>query len=479
MFPLLQKSLRSGALALLCGGALLAVPVHAGAEVSFKGKTIDVIMGSAAGGGTDGTSRLVGTYLEKYLPGNPTMRYRNIPGGHGTKGLNYFVKAKPDGLTWAGGSSSHTDPQALRKSVVEYNPTKFFFFGGVSRGGSIVFIRKEKLADLTDKSKPPVVVGVLDGNRSWEQMITFGKEHLGWNIKFVVGYPGTSFMLLAVRRGETHMMGTSNLSLLKEMFGTGDFVGVAQLGGGEGGANDEARTGFENIPPFPTMMKGKTTGLPSEAFAFWTALNDIDKWYALPPNTPKEIVDAYRTAWGKMIKDPDFIKQGKLLFSEDFQPVPGQMQQDLVQKTAYPRTEIVAYMDELKIKHGLPADPLTDGEPAQKAKEKGLDKADVPAVKAKLTAVTTGGREIEFPVEGATKKLEVSSSRTNITIAGQKAPRDALKAGVECSIEFMGESKEANGVACKWVFFVWWGKDQAPANRAPAFEGQIISGQRP
>src|SRR4051812_1279514 len=114
---LMRNGMKVAALTVLCGGALLAVAGQATAQVSFKGKTIDVIMGSAAGGGTDGTTRLVGTYLEKYLPGNPTMRYRNVPGGHGTKGLNYFAKAKPDGLTWAGGSSSHTDPSALRKSV--------------------------------------------------------------------------------------------------------------------------------------------------------------------------------------------------------------------------------------------------------------------------------------------------------------------------------------------------------------------------
>ena len=214
MPSLLRKN--AVALALLCGASMLAAG-ETRAEVNFKGKTIEVLLGSAAGGGTDGTTRLVGSFLEKHLPGNPSMRYRNIPGGHGAKGLNYFNKVKPDGLTWAGGSSSHTDPNSLRKSVVEYNPTKFHYFGGVSRGGSIVFIRKDKLANLTDKTKPPVVVGVLDGNRSWEQMITFGKELLGWNVRFVVGYPGTSFMLLAVRRGETHMMGTSNLSLLKEI----------------------------------------------------------------------------------------------------------------------------------------------------------------------------------------------------------------------------------------------------------------------
>lgn len=445
----MQKSFKSAAVALLCGGALLAGTVHASAEVSFKGKTIDVIMGSAAGGGTDGTTRLVGTFLEKYLPGNPSMRYRNIPGGHGAKGLNFFNKAKPNGLTWAGGSSSHTDPNALEKDVVEYDPTKFHFFGGVSRGGSVVTIRKEKLPNLTDKTKPPVIVGVIDGNRSWEQMINFGAELLNWNVRFVVGYPGTSFMLLAIRRGETDMMGTSNLQLLKEMYDTGEFVGVAQLGGGNM-ADDkiEARSEFQKIPTFNTLVEGKTSGIAKKAFEFWTALNDIDKWYALPPNTPPEIVKAYRDAWAKMVKDPEFIRLGKLQFSADFEPVTGERQQEMVNTTAYPEKDIPAYMEQMKSRHGLPAKPLSDEELAAMAKAKGLDKADVPAVKAKLTAVSGGGREIEFPVAGATKKLDVSSSRTKVTIAGKKAARGDLKPGMDCSIEFMGESKEANGITC-------------------------------
>src|ERR1700754_839772 len=139
MPSLLRKTMTT--LALL-GGALLA-PGEANAEVNFKGKTIEVLLGSAPGGGTDGTTRLVGSFLEKYLPGQPNMRYRNLPGGHGAKALNHFMKVKPDGLTWAGGSSAHVDPNALRKSATEYNPTKFGYFGGVQRGGSVVFMRSE------------------------------------------------------------------------------------------------------------------------------------------------------------------------------------------------------------------------------------------------------------------------------------------------------------------------------------------------
>ena len=97
MPSLLRKNV--AVLALLCGAMLAAG--KAAAEVNFKGKTIDVILGSAAGGGTDGTTRLVGSFLEKHLPGNPSMRYRNVPGGHGAKALNYFMKVKPDGLTFS------------------------------------------------------------------------------------------------------------------------------------------------------------------------------------------------------------------------------------------------------------------------------------------------------------------------------------------------------------------------------------------
>ena len=446
MPSLLRKNI--AALALLCGASMLAAE-GAKAEVNFKGKTIEVLLGSAAGGGTDGTTRLVGSFLEKHLPGNPGMRYRNIPGGHGAKALIDFMKVKPDGLTWAGGSSGHVDPNALRKSSADYNPTKFGYFGGVQRGGSIVFMRKDHLSNLTDKSKPPVVIGVVDGDRSWEQMIIWGAEILGWNTKFVVGYPGSAMMMLAVRRGETHMMGTSNLFLLKDMFATGEFVGVAQLGAGASVGDDiEQRAEFGKIPTFNTLVQGKLHGLAAETFDFWSALNDVDKWYALPPGTPKEIVDTYRAAWDKMVKDPEFIKQGKLLFSADFTPVTGKHMEDVVGKTAYPKSEIVSFMDQLKVKNGLPAEPLSDEELAALAKAKGFDKMEIPKVQAHLLKVGDGGRTIEFAVNGVNKSLDISSSRTAVNIGGKKVPRAELRAGVTCTIEFVDGSKDANGVTC-------------------------------
>lgn len=424
------------------GLALTATAGGAAAEVSFKGKRIESIVVSTAGGGTDTSTRLIGRFLGKHLPGQPDVVFRNMPAGHGVAGLNYFAKqVKPDGLTWVGGSSSHTDSITLAKEAVEYNPTKFEFFGGVSRGGSLLVLRKEKQKNLTDKSLPPVVVGEIDGNRSWGQMVMWGADILGWNIRFVVGYPGSGPLNLAARRGEIDMFGTAGLKLLKDILATGDFVAVAQ-DGSVGDSSSVGRADFPGVPIFANLVEGKVSGLAKETFEFWNSSVQMDKWYALPTGTPQDIVETYRAAWKKLVVDPEFLKQAHLQFGEDFTPVSGDHVAKMVNRTAYPRKEITAYFESLKIKYGLPAVPLRDDEIARLAKERGLVD-ESPKVKAMLKAVNNDGREIVFLNGSKEEKLGVSSSRTKVSVGGKKAARGELKAGMNCEIAFSGKDAEA------------------------------------
>lgn len=422
------------------GGAMAAE------EVSFKGKRIESIVVSTAGGGTDTSSRLVGRFLGKHLPGQPDVIYRNMPAGHGTAGINYFAKqVKPNGLTWLGGSSSHVDSITLAKEAVEYNPTKFEIFGGVSRGGSLLVLRNEKVKNLTDKSLPPVIVGEIDGNRSWGQMTMWGADILGWNIKFVVGYPGSGPLNLAARRGEIDMFGTAGLTLLKDLLATGQFTAVAQDGVGADGSSS-GRKDFIGVPVFNEMVAGKASGLQLETFEFWNGSVQMDKWYALPTGTPPEYVAAYRTAWDKLVKDPEFLKSAYLQFGEDFTPMAGAQVAKMIAVSAYPRKEITAHFESLKIKYGLPAQPLRDDEIAKLAKEQGLT-VDSPSVKAVLKAVNNAGREIVFSNANKDETLEVSGSRTNVSIGGKKVARGDLKAGMTCEIAFSG--KDADSITCQ------------------------------
>src|SRR5690606_23918300 len=47
----------------------------------YKGKTITIITSTGSGGPFDATARLVARHMYKYIPGQPTMIVRNMPGG--------------------------------------------------------------------------------------------------------------------------------------------------------------------------------------------------------------------------------------------------------------------------------------------------------------------------------------------------------------------------------------------------------------
>ncbi|MGY9006202.1 MAG: Bug family tripartite tricarboxylate transporter substrate binding protein [Alphaproteobacteria bacterium] len=441
-----MTKLASIAIGGVLAAGLVSIDSTASAEVKFTGR-INAVIGSSPGGGTDGTTRLVGRFLEKYLPGDARIVYRNMPAGHGVRASNYFYNlAKRDGTVWMGGSSSYLDPNNLRKKVVKYNPTHYNYIGAISRGGSVIIMRKTKFKDLNDKSQKPVIIGTIDGSRSWGQMVVWGAEYLNWNVKFVVGYPGSSALALALRRGEIDAFGTSTLSMHKGLSKTGQFRGLSQLGELSNG-KVVRRISFQDVPTMPALMKDKTSGLAKKTFDFWSKTNQIDKWYALPPKTPKEIVDVYRAAYKKVVVDPEFIKFGRFQFSQDFNPMTHADIADLVNSTSYPDPAISNFLRQIRINQGLPADRLSDAEMAKLSK-----KFDAGGFKVKgvtLDAVKRGGRFLFFKVkDGSTHKAKVSSSRTKIKVAGKKAARKKLKPGLKCDIDYSKNGGQVRSVNC-------------------------------
>src|SRR6476660_7819261 len=46
----------------------------------YRGKTIELLIGGAAGGGYDLAGRTVANHLGRHIPGRPTFVVRNVPG---------------------------------------------------------------------------------------------------------------------------------------------------------------------------------------------------------------------------------------------------------------------------------------------------------------------------------------------------------------------------------------------------------------
>src|SRR5206468_4212689 len=61
--------------------------------VTFKGMTINIDVGFGPGGGYDLYARVLARHLGKYLPGNPTVIVRSMPGGGSLRVANYIYSA--------------------------------------------------------------------------------------------------------------------------------------------------------------------------------------------------------------------------------------------------------------------------------------------------------------------------------------------------------------------------------------------------
>jgi tripartite-type tricarboxylate transporter receptor subunit TctC len=346
--------LTSAVAALAALAAFSSTDPAAAQSFSLKGKSVTMMIGSEPGGGTDASGRLIAKYLGKYLPGEPNLVVQNMPGAGGMTALNYVVlKTPPDGLLVVMGSASTVDPMTFRKANSQYDPTKFRIVGGVGRGGTVLVINGEAEKRLHNKSAQPVIMG-SNANlpRQGMQVTLWGVEYLGWNVKWVVGYPGTNELMLAMDRGEIDMTSTGNIFSVADRLKAGTVKIVNQSGGMQDG-KIVGREDYGNAPLFTDQLKGKITDpIAKKSFDYWMAMNIADKWLALAPGTPDEILKVYREAFIKMAADPEFLAAGEKI-SDGFFPMTHKDVEDYIQTLASTPKEAIDYTTTLMRKQGI------------------------------------------------------------------------------------------------------------------------------
>ncbi len=343
------------AVLMFCALLLCSQSVRA-EDVSFKGKTIKMVVGFAAGGGTDAAGRFLAAFLGKHLPGEPTIIVQNIAGADGMTAMNFMTQqTNPDGLTITMASGSQADPLHYRKPQSHFDPTKFEVIGGTGLGGTALIISKKVEPRLYDKNAEPVVMGSLSGMpRSGMQMTGWGREFLGWNSKWVVGYRGTNDLLVALERGEIDMTATGSIPITQRLLSGGNFKILAQSGtlrDGKMGGRPE----FKDAPVITEQMKGKIQN-PVEAmsFEYWSTLSAMDKWLALPPGTPEPIVTTYRKAFKAMTEDPEFIARTK--DSTEFTPTTAKDVADWLKTLNKITPEAISYIGVMLSHQGITAE---------------------------------------------------------------------------------------------------------------------------
>ncbi|MEQ8194003.1 MAG: tricarboxylate transporter, partial [Rhodospirillales bacterium] len=233
-----RKTLGTLGVAAFAAGALLS-PTAASA-VDFSGKRVTAIVPFSEGGGTDKIVRMFAPYFAKYLPGEPTIIIRNMPGGGSIRGNNYFHReAKPDGLWFTGVSTSSQTGFVLGGSKVKYDLLKWKYILMTPRG-TVFYVRpetgvkgKDVKADVMALRNTELVFGAKNPTAA-ELRGFLAYELLGIkNVKAVFGL-STGKQRKALLRGETNInydSGGAYLTKVKKKYAdTGKVIPLMTLG---------------------------------------------------------------------------------------------------------------------------------------------------------------------------------------------------------------------------------------------------------
>jgi tripartite-type tricarboxylate transporter receptor subunit TctC len=277
-------------------------------DISFAGKFVTLTVGFEAGSGPDIYGRILGQNLVRYLPGQPRLIVVNQLGAGGVVALNSWAnKAEPNGLFVALGTLSQTDPDALIRTQAKYDPATFNTIGGLAGPSKGLFVNKDAVARLHDKSAKPVIMGTVGTTlRSGHYQVLWGVAFLGWNVKWVVGYTRTAELRQAMERGEIDMTSFGAAQDIDYLRSTGRFAVVSQSGTVEGG-RAHPRPNLGDAPLIADLLKGKIKEpLAQKAYAYGEYVSQIGSWIALPPQTPDGIIGTYVGAFEATLQDAEY-----------------------------------------------------------------------------------------------------------------------------------------------------------------------------
>lgn len=285
----------------------------------FSGKTIKWVVPFGPGGGTDTWARFNAPLLKKHLPGNPNVIVVNEPGGGSTKGANLFAaRAKPDGLSILGTSSSTQFPYLLGDPRVRYDYRDWHVVMASSTGGVVYVSSDLGVSGPQDIKKLVGQKLVYPGQNptSLDLLPIIAFDMLGLDVKHVFGFKGRGGGRLAFERGEANIDFQATAAYRKNVLPlveSGKAVSLFTWGGLDKDGNYGKDPGNPELPTFAeiyeTIHGTKPNGPQFEAFlTFFTAGFPAAKMVFLPNGTPPEIVEVYKAAFAAMFKDPEYLE---------------------------------------------------------------------------------------------------------------------------------------------------------------------------
>ncbi len=268
----------------------------------YKGKTVKFVVGYGTGGGFDAYARMIAAPLGKAL--DATVVVENQPGAGGLVALNRVAAAPADGLTImiVDGTPAALG-QLLGTENVRYDLAKIGHLGMIGATRFVWLVNPASpVTTLADALKPGVKIrwaggGATDGASGSASVAC---EALRIDCHVVLGYKGSSDMLLAVQRNEMDalFLSESSASLLVKSTQARAVLTVSR---------DRSKL----LPDVPTVFESAKLDTEQQWWMDFRAnLNDLGRILVVTGGTSADRLAFLQGSVKKVLTDPVMLAEG-------------------------------------------------------------------------------------------------------------------------------------------------------------------------
>jgi len=307
----------------------------------YRDKTVTIIIGSTAGGGTDLYARLLARHIGKYIPGNPKVIPQNMPGAGSLVAATHLYSAAPRDGTQFGSvlAGAILDP-LIADGTRKFEPPRYGFVGNANLETQICVVRRDApVKSFADIFTTELIVGATGPGSALLLYPLFLRNVFGAKIKLVAGYPGSREVSLAVQKGEVHATCGLNLSTARAQYqNLLDNPDVRVLV--QEDVSGSAALAKAGIPLAGDFLKSDDDRQVAEVFYVQSKINRV---FFTPPEVPAERLAALRKAFMAAMADKEM--QGEAARAQlELDATPGEEVQALISRLFKTPPQIVERM---------------------------------------------------------------------------------------------------------------------------------------
>jgi tripartite-type tricarboxylate transporter receptor subunit TctC len=332
-----NNSWRSDLLSLLLLAAIPAAGIGQPASEPFKGQTINIEIGYGPGGGYDTYARALARHYGRFIPGDPAVVPKNMPGAGSLRAANYIFNLAPkDGTELGAWAASTVMEPLMGNDQAKFDAAKFSWIGSMNQDISFcgLWLRPGGPQSFADMFKLETIFGSAGQASISYQHPLILKNVLGAKVNVITGYAGTREVNLAMQRGEVHGACGLFLSSIKSQYlrdvQEGRLKIVIQMG---------PKT-TDIFGPVPSVFDFAKSDEERRVLELHFKQILLGRPIAAPPDVPPSILETLRTAFMRTMVDPEFLEDAKKV-NIDIDPVSGAEVEELLRQFAdYPTTII-------------------------------------------------------------------------------------------------------------------------------------------